>query len=327
MKRALLLCALLLSTPACDKAKQAVAGASGPLSADWTESYQMNVEGLDEAEASFHMVGSNRDGKDPLVMNAYFNGFPVGTEVTVGDEKKKVSDSGYLSLEIDMRPFLGKLAVDEASKEIDLGMDIEIHVPDRDPLKTKLPEQKVANDLAAAFARVRDRPVEFDGEPDASGKAKSLVAVEADTGFSDFTVMGPAEKVWDIDLVGVYEKSKSARTKACGGYKKIEGKVTIQMIDYKVALYDRRTGARTAEHRVLAKEECPMFITYDKETKKASRYADEKDVHRWLREQLKGVGKDEKKEAPGVEDEGAKTQNPALKDSKLRQEGEAALGI
>ena len=135
-----------------------VSGSSGPISADWTESYQMKVEGLEEAEASFHMVGSNRDGKDPLVMNAYFNNFPPGTEVIVGESKKKVSDSGHLSMEIDMRAFMGKLPVDKASKAIDLGMEIEIRVPEREPLETELPEQKVAGDLAAAFARVRDRP-------------------------------------------------------------------------------------------------------------------------------------------------------------------------
>lgn len=329
MKRALLLCALLLSIPACDKAKEAVSGSSGPISADWTESYQMKVEGLEEAEASFHMVGSNRDGKDPLVMKAYFNNFPPGTEVIVGETKKKVSDSGYLSMEIDMRAFMGKLPVDKASKEIDLGMEIEIRVPEREPLETELPEQKVAGDLAAAFARVRDRPVKFEGEPEASGKAKSLVAVEADTSFSDFTVMGPAQKVWDIDLVGVYEKSKSARTKACGGYKKIKGKVTVEMIDYKVALYDRRTGERMAEHRVLAKEECPMFITYDKETKKASKYADEKDVHRWLREQLQGGGTKEKDDEPGASDEDVENGAGAKpkKGASTAAEAEKVLGF
>jgi len=291
MKFALALCALLLTVPACDKAKEVMSGDDGPISADWVEDYQMEIEGLEDAEASFHMVGSNRDGKDPLVMNAYFNGFPAGTKVKVGETEKKVSESGYLNLELDMRDFLGKLSISQAGKVVDLGVDIVISVPEREPLKTDLPEQKVGADLAAAFAAVQNRPVEFEGEPEPKEGDKSLVAVEADTSFSDFLVMGAAEKVWDIDLVGVFEKSMSARTKKCGGYQKLKGEVTIQMIDYRVTIYDRRTGERMAEHRVLAKDECPTFISYDKKTKKASRYADKKDVHRWLREQLKSGGK------------------------------------
>ncbi len=99
--------------------------------------------------------------------------------------------------------------------------------------------------------------------------------------------MGPAKKLSDIDLVGVRTKHESTRTKKCDGYKKVGGTVTIKMVDYKVAIYDRREGKLLKEHVIQAEDRCPSFVSVDKETKTANAYANSSDVETWLRAQLK----------------------------------------
>ncbi|MFO0549546.1 MAG: hypothetical protein U0271_14230 [Polyangiaceae bacterium] len=237
---------------------------------------------IGKANAKFFMTGSNKD-KDPLFMNTYFSDFPAGAEVTVGETKGTTSESGYLSLDVDMNGKVGGQSLKAISNgAVDLGVQITIKAKDSETIEEKLPAMRVEAAVAAGLAKVRDGAVKFDGEPADDGKVGSIALVEVSS-LSQIKLVGSADKLWDIDWVAVSEKRESGRVKACSGYEKTAGDVNVTQVDSVVKIYDRRSGKLVAEKTFQPKDECPSFAMVSKD-KTAKNYVSDSDIEPWVRE-------------------------------------------
>lgn len=238
---------------------------------------------IGSANAKFFMTGSGEG--DPLFMDGYFDKFPAGTEVDVAGTKGTTDERGHLSLNIDMKNKVGALALrDLTSKAVDLDAKVIIKAPGSDTIEQKLPAMRVETAVGAALARVRDGALKFDGEPNDDGKVSSAALVDTSS-MSKLTLVGNAEKVWDIDWVAVETQKESDRTKACSGYEKVKGEVQVVQIDSVVKIYERRTGKMLHEQTFQPKEECPSFVSVSSDNK-AKAFVLPMQVEPWVRENL-----------------------------------------
>lgn len=241
---------------------------------------------IGRAKAHFYMTDSG--DKDPLFMNAYFEGFPGGTKIRLGDRDATTDRDGYLALDIDMAEKVGALPLRTvSSSQVDLELTVVIEAPGSELIEEKLPGMRVAPAVAAALARVRDGAVTFAGEPESDG-VSSVAMVSAD-GISDLKILGSADKVRDLDWVAVKETRDSGRTRSCGGYKakgeEIEGEIEVAQMDALVKIYERRTGKVVAEESFQPKNECPSFAMISADKKARARVLDSQ-IEPWVRDTL-----------------------------------------
>ncbi|MEO1270476.1 MAG: hypothetical protein AAFX99_20505 [Myxococcota bacterium] len=273
-------------------AKSKAKSTKTPPKTNWTNHYELRLEGMSEAKATFFLRGGNTNGKAPMFINAYFNNFPDGTEFKVGTDEASANTSGYATLDVDMRPMAGAIKVDDIQNaKVDLGLKIVIDMPGYKPINEKLPPQTAKSAVGAMLAQVRDKPVTFTGEPKDTGRKPAMAMVEGETSMSSFKVLGPAERVWDIDLVGISTKQESDRTRLCKGYDKAPEGVTIKMVDAKVELYDRRSGDLLTESVVKARNACPSFVMINRDDMSAKTYASTRNIESWFRKTMRTHGK------------------------------------
>jgi hypothetical protein len=232
--------------------------------------------------------GDSKNG--PLVIEAYFSGFPSGTKLSIGSSSATASDSGEYRAKLDVRDQVGKLALKDVLREaVDLGLDVKIAMPGREALATPLPAIDIRASLARAFGELPDQGWRFPGEPEHDGKASSAAVVGLPSSKRTMRVLGAAEKVWDIDWVAIESRAETARTKRCGGYqRRID--VKLKMYDGTIEVRDRRLGNSIREKTFQPSDKCPRnpLLSPDGSTLAFIR---PQDVDGWLGKELGLKGK------------------------------------
>lgn len=274
---------MALALSACDEAAESVVdgGAEAPRPA-----WQPGKLTLDGAIGDMtYRISDGDSDNGPLVIEAYFSGFPAGTKLSIGSSSATASAAGEYRAKEDVRSLVGKLPVKKALGDaVDLGLEVGIVMPGRKALTTPLPAIDLRASLARAFGELPDQGWRFPGEPAYEGTARSVAVVGPPSAKRQLRVLGPAEKVWDVDWVAIETRLETARTKRCGGYhRRID--VKLKMYDSKVVVRDRRLGNVIRERTFQASDKCPQnpLLSPDGST---IAYIRPQDVDAWLSDEL-----------------------------------------
>lgn len=149
-------------------------------------------------------------------------------------------------------------------------------LPDRAPLATTLPPQSADSLTSQILRSVAVGPVTFADEPAAPAAPDTLVHVLSNT-IED--VLGPGQRLDDIDLIALSERVASSRSRRCSGFA-----IQFAEVATRLRVFDRRTGAELAT-TTLSGGRCPRSnaLTIDGH---ASLDVDRPAIVRWLRAQL-----------------------------------------
>ncbi|MBW2527064.1 MAG: hypothetical protein JRI23_22980 [Deltaproteobacteria bacterium] len=274
---------VVLVLAACEQGGKGAPDAGGaPLRPVWAKG-KLTLEG---AVGDMTYAVSDGDSKNgPLVIEAYFSGFPSGTKLSIGSSTATASDSGEYRAKEDVRALVGKLPVkDVVLGAIDLGISVGIAMPGREPLTTLLPPIDIRPSLARAFGELPDQGWRFPDEPKYDGKARSVVVIGPASAKRQMRVLGPAEKIWDVDWVAIETRAETPRTKRCGGYhRRID--VRLKMYDSTIEVRDRRLGNSIREHDVKAPDKCSKNPLLNPDGSTIATI-DPKDVDQWLSKEL-----------------------------------------
>lgn len=274
--------AALLSTgcdrPAADR-PDAAAAAPRPV-------WQKGKLVLEGAVGDMTYDLSDGDSKNaPLVIEAYFSGFPAGSELSIGSSSATATASGEYRAKESVRDRVGQLTVDEALGDAaDLKLTVGIAMPGRAPLETPLPPLDLRASLARAFGELPEQGWRFPGEPDYAGEPRSVAVVGPPSAQRTLRVLGPAKRLWEVDWVAIEQRHETPEVKRCGGYhRRID--VQLKMYGSKVTVRDRRVGNVLQEKDFAASDRCPQnpLLKPDGST---IAYVPPADVDRWLSQEL-----------------------------------------
>lgn len=277
---------MLVLAPAlggCEQGRESRPDGGGAAPRPTWEAQKLTLQG---AVGDMTFSVSDGDSKNgPLVIEAYFSGFPAGTQLSIGSSSATASDTGEFRAKEDVRAKVGKLSVKSVlGDDVDLGLEVGIGMPGREVVTTALPPVAIKASLARAFGELPEQGWRFSGEPPYDGEARSVAIVGPPSAKRQVRVLGRAEKVWDIDWVAIETRAETPRVKPCGGYhRRID--VKLKMYDSTLKVRDRRLGSSITEKVIQASDKCPKnpLLSPDGST---IAYILPADVDRWLRGEL-----------------------------------------
>lgn len=253
------------------------APASAPLVLSWEQPYKLGTG--TEAGATFF---ATKDANKPILkLEASFHDFSKGTKVKVGDTETIVSDSGYWSTLLDIKPAIVAAALEDLKGPVEVGIELSLEPPGAPVAKTRLPKQDLKDSLRFALSKARDGGLTFGAGDVAAPKVRSVAVIG---GYSDLEFIGSGKGVTDIDRVVLAENQKDPRTTVTCTFK--EGTSTLKVFDASVVVFDRRTGSKVKDHVLQASPRCPMFAFVDKTDNSTKSTVMMKDVVAWARGEL-----------------------------------------
>ncbi|HVJ21104.1 MAG TPA: hypothetical protein VM686_37090 [Polyangiaceae bacterium] len=256
----------------------------GPVSITWEQPYKLVAQGV-KGEATFFVTRDT--DKPPLRLQSAFHEFPTGTKVKIGSEQGVVSQSGFFSTLVDIKPAVVKQSLADLKGPVDLDLELSIEVPGAQPITSKLQKQDVKDGVRFALLKARDGGVTFASSGDEAAAKPRGVAVLS--GYSDLEFLGSAQTLLEVDWVAIAEDQKEPRTTKQCQFK--EGPSTLKLFDSSAVIVERRSGKVVAEQTLKASDECPMFALVDKTDNSTKNSVAQKDVVAWARAELAKASK------------------------------------
>jgi hypothetical protein len=212
-----------------------------------------------------------------------FDKLPKGSRVHVGDKEALADESGSATVKIPMAETIGALSPKDAfdhTFKVDPKLTIEISFPNAIKVATSVPPTAVNFGVAKAFETLKDKPVLFGAEPPGNPEKHTVVMATHVTP----EALGPAATMRDVDWVALTDPQPERRGKMCTGYKDKSGAPTVslqmEMVDWIVTIYERKTAKAIEKKKFAASETCPMLAMFGK----ANTYPNDADIKKWLRE-------------------------------------------
>lgn len=278
--------ALLLTLAGCEKSQdQGPTAPKPPPRRSWKANTLSFAAVPGEATFALSTGATEQDDAKPLVLEVRCREFLKDTKIEIGSTSGTVSGGGEYEGRLDVRERVGKLGISDAiGGKADLDLKVTITVPGYEPVIEKLPSLEMGPALAYALSRAPDYGMSFKDEPAADGPPKSVAILGPPSSKRQIRVVGPAERVWDIDWIALEERSDTSRDKRCTGYsRRID--VVLKMFDSTIKVFDRRTGKPLKDKAFEAPGQCPKnpLLNPDGSTLAYVLYTD---VDAWLRGEL-----------------------------------------
>ncbi len=251
-----------------------------PLEIDWIDEDEFVVDGYAELTGRVHIAS---DGQYTLMLK----GFPEGTRWTVGDREGRIDTDYARVIELDnLRDQLGAAPADDVgARKLGIESNLTLVVPLVGTGESALPEVSAGFAIRSAIDAVENgRPLRFENEPEPTSSTSIVLSQRNRT-----EVFGPAETIDEVDLVAFVTKLPEVKGEVvCSGYEDSDGDprpdLTIRLKEYRVRVFDRRTGELAHERVVPPRDDCPTY-RFDDDTERDS-YRPSDEIEEWLRSLL-----------------------------------------
>jgi hypothetical protein len=247
-----------------------------PPKATW-EDDSVSGRVLKIGNCGIEVGASGRHGR--LYLDISIKGCAEGTVVSVGETKKIVKSAIFERFEAPTDFALAAApmrAADEVEASAESGASIAVKLPRTKPRVEKIPKLKIWHAVAGALSSAADGPVKLFGETASAEKPETVAILTLSRSIAK--VIGPGEKLQDIDLVAFQRSIETDRHRRCGGYDK--GSAEVYYVDNEVRVFERRTGKLFQERTFKATEECPRVI-YTQDGK-GRHYVRDEEVELWI---------------------------------------------
>lgn len=265
----------LFGLSACEEALEDRARhLTGPEAIEWTSGQRFVVAAQPEMRGYLNLS----DG----MLEVSLTGFPPGTQATLGSQTVAVRDNGAANLETRMTAYYGAVSTRSFLEGKVEGASLELAAPGQPSFVVTLPAQ-TARVLDTHLLSVAEGPLLYVGEtPVAVKPPRSLFWHHG----ADNEILGaPAATLGQIDAIGVL-RSAATGQRVCPAYQGKDGSVadlTLELTEYSVTVYDRRTGEALADRSFPPVDRCPdSSFQFAGKVFKTTTVLPEADVRAWL---------------------------------------------
>lgn len=210
---------------------------------------------------------------------------PEGTTISIFGQEYPVKLGEKIHVDICDR--LGGAQFNERGRldtKIDLGIELTVKLPQREPLVTKVPVLNAFQSGGKCLVRVKNGPFLFAGE-EGTEPTEPYGAVYAYPTSGQMSVVGDVKTLADVDLVGIVESIKTGRTRQCSY---TSGSVAMHIRNSKITLYDRRTGKALPNAKTFSgNTSCPSTTFLQSGQNSISSTISKKLYTSWIESQLK----------------------------------------
>lgn len=270
-----LMIGLLAGCESLDERSQYLTGADAiewPSDSDFTVAAQPDMKG--------HL--NLNDG----VLSVYLTGFPPGTQATLGTQTVAVRDNGAANLQTEMTVYFGTVSTDDFLRGKVEGASLQVEAPGQAAFALPLPAQDALL-LDKHLLAVTEGPLLYLGEEAVAVRPPKTLFWNH--GATNEILGAPAATLGQIDAIAVLGEAPAGE-RVCPGYQGDDGSIkdlTLELTEYTVTIYDRRTGETLGAQGFAPIDQCPTStFEFDGQSFKTKTVMPEDPVRAWLEAQL-----------------------------------------